>query len=277
MTLPVPNETSTCLVTGASSGIGVEIARELARRGHGLTLVARRESRLRELATELHGRHRVRVEVIAADLADEQARSRIAPTIAERGLTVAVLVNNAGFGTQGPVHRRDVGRADREIALVRTNVEAVVDLCTTFLPGMVERGHGAVLNVASTAAFQPLPGQAAYAASKAFVVSYTEALRGELAGTGVTATVLCPGPVETEFAAVSAGDTGGEHATSVLPKVMWVSAGDVARAAVDGLARGRAVVIPGTVNRLGALGARLAPHGLLVPLVARQHPALRDR
>jgi uncharacterized protein len=272
MTLPVPRESATCLVTGASSGIGAELARELARRGHGLTLVARREERLRELAAELSDRHPVRIEVLAADLTDGRARHALDATLADRGLTVDVVVNNAGFSTQGPVHRSD---ATREVALVRTNVEAVVDLCSSFVPGMVERGTGAVLNVASTAAFQPLPGQAAYSASKAFVLTYSQALRAELGGTGVTVTALCPGPVETEFAQVMTEGRGDYQAGDALPRFMWVPAPQVARAAIDGLARGRAVVIPGAVNRAGAIGAHLVPRSLLLPLLARQHPALR--
>ncbi|HEX8803779.1 MAG TPA: SDR family oxidoreductase, partial [Acidimicrobiales bacterium] len=197
MALPSPAADRTCLVTGASAGIGVEIARLLAQRGLGVTLVARRQERLRALADELTGAHGVRAEVVAADLADPGSRAAIAPTVAERGLTVDVLVNNAGVGTMGPVHRSS---APREVAAVRLDVEAVVDLCTTLVPGMVERRRGAVLNVASTAAFQPLPGQATYAAAKAFVLSFSEALATELAGTGVTVTALCPGPVDTDFA-----------------------------------------------------------------------------
>lgn len=272
MALPAPTDSTTCLVTGASSGIGAEIARDLARRGHGLALVARRAQRLDDLAAELSGRHGVRVEVVPADLTDGDARERLGPTLADRGLTVDVLVNNAGFSTQGPVHRSD---AAREVALVRTNIEAVVDLCSRLTPGMVERGRGAVLNVASTAAFQPLPGQAAYSASKAFVLTYTRALRAELAGTGVTATALCPGPVETEFSAVMNEGRGTYQAGDALPRIMWRPAPEVARAGVEGLDRGRAVVIPGVANRAGALGARHTPHTLLMPLLARRHPGLR--
>jgi len=141
-----------------------------------------------------------------------------------------------------------------------------------FVPGMVARHGGAVLNTASTAAFQPLPGQAGYGASKAFVLSYGRALRAELRGTGVTVTTLCPGPVETGFAE-AAGMTDAEAAES-LPRIMWVPASDVARAAVEGLAAGRGVVIPGTANRAAAGLAHLAPKALLLPLLAKRHPAL---
>jgi uncharacterized protein len=270
MTLPAPADDRTAVVTGASAGIGRELAARLAERGHGLTLVARREDRLRALAADLAAAHGVRTEVVPVDLTDEAARAHLVDEVAARGLEPAILVNNAGLSTVGPVHRSDPAR---ELTMIRTDVEAVAHLCSLVLPGMVERGAGAVLNVASTAAFQPMPGQAGYAASKAFVVSYSQALRGELRGTGVTVTVLCPGPVETEFAETAGFDP--DEAEAALPRFMWVSADDVAEAAVDGLHKGRAVVIPGAANRLGALGARLAPRSLLVPIIAHQHPGLR--
>ncbi len=269
MALPTPKDNTTAVITGASSGIGAEIARELTRRGHGVTLVARREDRLIALADELSGAHRVRAEVIAADLTDADSRAELPVQLQERGLTPDILVNNAGFTTMGPVHRAE--RA-AELALVRTNVEAVVDLCTLFVPGMVTRHRGAVLNTASTAAFQPLPGQAGYGASKAFVLSYGRALGAELRGKGVTVTTLCPGPVETGFAE-AAGMTDDE-AGEALPKIMWLPAADVARAAVDGLDAGRAVVIPGAANRAAASLAHLAPKSWILPLMVRRHPAL---
>jgi short-subunit dehydrogenase len=270
MALPTPRENTTAIVTGASSGIGKEMALELARRGHGLTLVARREDRLLALAAELSASYAVRAEVIAADLSDADSRGELPAQLASRGLTADILVNNAGFTTMGRVSKAD--RA-AELALVRTNVEAVVDLCDLFIPGMVTRHRGAVLNTASTAAFQPLPGQASYGASKAFVLSYGRALAAELRGSGVSVTTLCPGPVETGFAEV-AGMTD-EEAGESLPKVMWIPAGDVARAGIEGMAAGRAVVIPGAANRVGAGLAHLAPKSILVPLMAKRHPALK--
>src|SRR3984885_8545124 len=152
MTLPAPASDRTCLVTGASSGIGAEVARVLASRGYGVTLVARTESRLKSLADELVDRYSIRAEVVTADLTDEAERVKIVDAIQGRDLEVNVLVNNAGFSTTGPVHRAD---PQRELAMVGTDVEAVVHLCTLFLPGMVERRSGVVLNVASTIAFQP--------------------------------------------------------------------------------------------------------------------------
>jgi short-subunit dehydrogenase len=272
MSLPHPSDDATALVTGASSGIGADLARELARRGHGVTLVARREDRLKSLADDLRCAHRVRVEVLRADLSDPAARDGLAPAIDEHGLRVNILVNNAGFGTTGPVHSADRGR---EVSMIRTDVEAVADLCGLFLPGMVRNGRGAVLNVASTAAFQPLPGQAAYGACKAFVLAYSQAIRGELRGTGVTVTTLCPGPVKTEFAEV-AGFLG-EEMDEGLPEFMWVSSARVARIAIEGLDRGRLVVVPGIANRIAAYLGYLAPREVLLPIMSRRHPALRRK
>jgi short-subunit dehydrogenase len=269
MGLPAPAPDRTSLVTGASSGIGVEIARELARRRHGVVLVARREGPLTELAAELRSEHSVRAEVVALDLTDADARRKLPAALAEMGMVVDVLVNNAGFSTSGSVATAD---EERETAMARTNVEAVVSLTTLFVPGMVERRRGAVLNVASTAAFQPLPGQAGYSASKAFVLSYTEALRAEVSPAGVKVTALCPGPVETEFMQVAEIADVEAYA---LPKFMWLSAKAVAAAGVDGLEHGRAVVIPGIANMLSARAAYLTPRSLLLPLIASRSPILK--
>jgi short-subunit dehydrogenase len=266
MSLPSPGTDRCAVVTGASSGIGSELARERARRGHQVVLVARTESKLDELAAEIgKGAH-----VLATDLADHDARRRLVDRVGVLGLVPDLLVNNAGLSTLGPVHHSD---PEAELNVVEVDIAAVVDLCSRFLPGMVERGTGAVLNVASTAAFQPLPGQATYGAAKAFVLSYTQSLSGELAGTGVTVTALCPGPVETGFGEAAGFDAQESH--DALPSFMWLPASEVARAAVDGMDRGRTVVIPGVANRAGAAFARLAPKRLLVPLLARNHPGLR--
>ena len=272
MALPPPDPARTCLVTGASSGIGAEIARNLAARGHGVTLVARREDKLRALADELAEAHGIRAEVLAADLADDDARTALVDRVADLGLAVDVLVNNAGFTTMGPVHTGDPAG---ELLMIRTNVEAVAHLCSLFLPGMVERGRGAVLNVASVGAFQPLPGQAGYAASKAFVLSYSHGIRTELVGTGVTVTVLCPGPVRTGFA--EAAGFSDDDAVGALPEIMWEPVERVAAAGVDGMAGDKGVVIPGLANQVGATAGYLLPKRLLLPILARQHPALAKR
>jgi short-subunit dehydrogenase len=268
VTLPPPALARTSVVTGASSGIGEAIARNLANRGHGITLVARRADRLATLAAELE-RTGVRAEVLAIDLSDRAARAGLLERIEELELVPDILVNNAGFSTVGSVARSD---PDAETQMLEVDVVAVADLCSRFVPGMVERGVGAVLNVASTAAFQPLPGQAGYAAAKSFVVSYTRALAAELSGTGVTATVLCPGPVRTEFGA-TAGFTDEEE--SALPSFMWEDVESVAKTGVNALDRGHVVAIPGAANQAAAMLASITPKRVLVPLLARRHPGLR--
>jgi short-subunit dehydrogenase len=265
MALPAPATGSTCLVTGASSGIGVELARQLAAKGHGVTLVARREDKLIELAGQLEREHGVRAEVAACDLSDAAERDALVGTLAERGLRVEALLNNAGFGSAGPFQRLE---RDWELRMVRTNVEAVVDLCARYVPEMVERGRGAILNVASTAAFQPLPRQSTYSASKAFVLAFSEAIASDLKGTGVTVTALCPGPVRTEFTDAHEG-FGAADST---PDFVWMTAEDTARAAVKGMERGKRVVVPGVGNRLGAIAGQHAPRSLLLAAARRFYP-----
>jgi short-subunit dehydrogenase len=262
MALPAPAESSTALITGASAGIGAEIARELARRGHGVTLVARREQRLRELASELSATHGIRAEAIVADLGEATERDRLASRLGELGLMVEILVNNAGFGDTGDV---SATHRERIVSMVRLNCEALLDLQARFTPAMVKRGRGAVINVASTAAFQPIPGTATYAATKAFVLSLTEATHAELAGSGVTATALCPGPVRTEFVEV-AGVGGAEEN---LPGIFWTAVEDVARAAVDGADNSKRVVVPGLINRVGGLTGQHSPRMVALPFAKR--------
>ena len=248
---------------GASSGIGADVARQLAERGHGVTLVARREDRLTALAHEIESKLHVRTDVIACDLSDAAARERLVAEIGARGLDVSILVNNAGFGSAGPFQELDL---DNELRMVRTNVEAVVHLCGVFVPPMIERGEGAVMNVASTAAFQPLARQSTYSASKAFVLSFTEVLSSDLKGTGVTATALCPGPVKTEFTEQHAGFDVS------TPDFVWMSAEDCAKAAVRGLERGKRVVVPGVGNRIGTLAGQHAPRSVLLAATRRFYP-----
>lgn len=255
-------------MTGASSGIGVDLARELAARGHGVTLVARREDKLHELADELA--KIVRVEVIACDVADPDARARLLDEVTERGLTVDVLVNNAGIGTMAAIEKSPVSE---EIAQVRVNVEAVIDLTTRAVQQMVPRGRGAILNVGSTAGFHPFPGQSGYAATKAFVRVYTAGVRAELAGTGVTVATLNPGPVRTEFLQ-SAGMDEKMFAKSV-PKFMWMPSREVAKVGIDALEHDRGDVIAGLPSQLSARLFQFMPRRLLMPLLAKQHPALR--
>lgn len=262
MPLPPPAPDSTCLVTGASSGIGIEIARSLARRGHGVTLAARRRDRLERLARELHEEHGVRVEALECDVSSEDSRERMLAELSRLGLRVGVLVNNAGFGTGGLFQDLDYAQ---EVLMVRTNVEAVVALCSALVPPMVERRRGAILNTASTIGFQPLPTEATYSATKAFVLTFTEALHAELAPSEIPVTALCPGPVQTEF---MEGE-GIEEGAANLPKAMWVAPETVAELGVRGLERGRRVVVPGLVNRAGAWTGRHAHRGLLLRVARR--------
>jgi uncharacterized protein len=262
MGLPEPSVSSTSVVTGASSGIGAAIATELASRGHSLALVARREERLRTLATELTSTYGVAADVIAADLGDPAERERLADELRGKGRVVEVLVNNAGFG-----HQADFATSPRErmVEMVTLNVEAVVDLTSRFLTGMVDRGRGSVINIASTAAFQPMPGSAVYGASKSFVLSFSEAIRTELRGSGVTVTAVCPGPVKTEFTDV-AGIGGVEDRT---PDAVWMSADEIAKHAIDGAMNDRRVVVPGALNRAGALVGQHSPRAIALPLISR--------
>ncbi len=270
MTLPTPAADRTALVTGASSGIGAAIARDLVGRGHGVTLVARSADKLAALADELGGTG-VRVEALPCDLSDRLARTELLGRVEALGLTPDILVNNAGLSTVGPVAASD---PDAEANMIEVDVVAVADLCTRFLPGMVARGRGAVLNVASTAAFQPLPGQAGYAACKAFVLSYTRSLSGELRGSGVSVAALCPGPVDTGFGEAAGFDM--EDAEAALPKFMWEPVESVAKVGVDALDKGRVVAIPGVANQVAAGFAQLTPKRILVPILASRHPGLRD-
>jgi short-subunit dehydrogenase len=261
MALPEPSESSTALVTGASSGIGAAIAEELASRGQNLTLAARREELLSQLATELHDRHGVRAGVVACNLADASERDRLAAQVTELGLEVEVLVNNAGFGYAGDFIDAD---GARQVEMVKLNCEAIVDLTARYLPEMVRRGRGAILNVASTGGFQPMPKSATYGATKAFVLSHSEALHHELRGTGVSLTAVCPGPVRTEFVE-AAGIPGADNA----PGFVWMSASDVAKQAVDALAAGKRTVVPGMLNYAGMMFGRYTPRWALLPFASR--------
>ena len=265
MSLPPPDPKSTCLVTGASSGIGEEIARELARRGHGVTLAARREDRLTELSEEIEAEHGVRAETVALDVAEADARAALPAQLEERGLQVEVLVNNAGFGSGGAFTELDT---DEETSMVRTNFEALVGMTGVFLPPMVERGRGAVLNLASLISFQPVPFQATYGATKAAVLAFSEAIHGEVSGSGVTVTALCPGPVRTEFG--EAGGFGG--ADDKIPDRFWLQPDEVAANAVKGLENGDRVVVPGLRNQLLSLGGQHTPRWMLLPLLRRFYP-----
>jgi short-subunit dehydrogenase len=263
MTRPV------ALVTGASAGIGRELARRFARGGHDLVLSARRADELRALAGELTAQHGVAARAIPADLADPAAPQRLYDETASAGLTVDVLVNNAGFGVYGPFAQADPGRL---MAMLQVNVVALTHLTRLFVPGMVTRGRGRVLNVASTAAFLPGPLMAAYFASKAYVLSLSEALAHELRGTGVTVTCLCPGPTRTEFGTAAAMD-----GSKLFDGPNVAEAGPVAEAGYRATMRGKRVVVPGLLNRLSSFGTRFMPRSALMRIVRRMQERKVDR
>ena len=256
----------TALVTGASAGLGLELARLLAADRHDLVLVARRRDRLEQLAAELERVHAVRAHVLAEDLADPAAPARIVEELGRRGLEIEVLVNNAGFGANGPFAELD---AARQVGMVQVNVTALVELTRRLLPPMIARGAGRILNLGSTAGFQPGPFMAVYYASKAFVNSFSEALSFELRGTGVTVTVSCPGPTDTEFGAIAGNDK------SRLFAIGSMSAAEVARHAYAAMMRGRPLAVPGLLNKAGVQSVRLAPRSALRRIAAALNRAGR--
>lgn len=257
MALPQPDPNATVVVTGASSGIGAELARELARRGHGVTLVARRAEKLQELADELSSAHGIEAAVESADLQEREARDALAERLLER--EVVGLVNNAGYGDTGPFVEADL---DWLQGMVQLNCQALVHLTGRLVPQMVERGDGAVLNLASLAACQPIPNMATYAATKAFVLSFSEALHTELAHKGVSVTAVQPGPVKTEFWEL-AGDRGSNPGAAFLP------ADEVARQAIDGMETGRRTVVPSLKWKGAAMVGRYVPRTVQLPLMKR--------
>lgn len=245
----------TVLVTGASSGIGTELARCFARSGSDLILLARREAVLRRLADELEAAHGITAHVLPADLSEPRAPETIATDLAAREVTVDVLVNNAGFGARGAFATID---AARQVDMVQVNVTALMHLTRLLLPGMLERGRGGVLNVASTAAFQPGPYMSVYYASKAFVLSFSEALSEEVAETTVSVTCLAPGPTETSFF-----ERAEMEGTTLADSGAAMTAAAVAQVGHDGFRKGAPLVIPGAVNQLGAFLTRFIPRVLL--------------
>jgi len=250
----------TALITGASIGIGYELAKIFAADQYDLVLVARNDERLNAVKNELEARHGISAGVLVADLAEPTAPAAIYDRLRREGVQVDVLVNNAGFGQYGEFHRGDL---QRYLDMVQVNVTALVHLTGLFLPGMVARRKGRVLNVASTAGFQPGPLMAVYYATKAMVVSFSNAIHAELAGTGVTVTTLCPGPTRTEFHVRA--ETGRSR---LFRGPMMMKADAVARAGYNGMQRGKMVVIPGAVNNVLMFGAtRLLPRALVTKMV----------
>jgi short-subunit dehydrogenase len=249
------------LITGASGGIGLELAKEFAAAGHDVVLVARGKDRLVPLASELEAAHGVAAWVVAADLAEPTAPMAIYEQVQRLGITVDTLVNNAGFGTNGPFAETDL---DAELQMLQVNATALTHLTKLFLRDMLARRRGRIMNVASTAAFQPGPYMAVYYATKAYVLSFSEALAAELQGSGVTVSVLCPGPTSTGFQARARMDE------TRLMRIPWMmDAATVARLGYRGLMAGKTIVIPGIANRLLAFSVRLAPRAFVRQVTRR--------
>ena len=237
------------LITGASAGLGIEFARQLSAKGHRLILAARRKDRLDAIAAELGNARAVEI-----DLARPGATAALMRDLEKAGEQVDLLVNNAGFGLRGPFVELD---AARQREMIDLNCGALTELCRAVAPVMLKRRSGAILNVASTAAFQPGPWMAVYFATKAYVLSFTEALHEELKPHGVKVSALCPGPTRTEFGAVAGIQTLGQFDR------LSMEAGPVVSAGLEGLEKNRAVVIPGATNKVGALSTRFAPRSFV--------------
>jgi hypothetical protein len=252
------------LVTGASAGIGAALAEVFAEHGHDLMLVARRAPELKAVASAIEARGRARPHVLSIDLAQADAPARIEAELTERGLEPEYVVNNAGFGLLGAAASLD--RA-QQLSMIDLNARVLTDLSLRFVPGLA-RHRGGILNVASVASFMPGPGMAVYHATKAYVLSFSEALHRELKSQGIRVTVLCPGPVPTEFQA-RAGMPAG-----YFPDRLSRSAERVAREGYEGLMRGRRVVVPGTDNKVTTLLPRLLPRGMMLWIMRlRRHGA----
>jgi uncharacterized protein len=250
------------LITGASAGLGREFARLAARDGHDVILVARRRDRLQELAKELEAAHGITSTIMDADLADRETPRAIVERLQSAGLVVDFLINNAGFGSHGPFVDADFAR---QAEMVEVNIRALIELCHRVLPGMIARKSGRILNVASLAGFVPGPYMATYYASKAFVLSFSEALATELRGTGVTVTASCPGPTATEFGAVAKSDR------TALFRASSANAARVALHGYQAMLAGKTVAIPGLANRLVAQLVRVGPRAAIRSVIARMN------
>ncbi len=251
----------TALITGASSGIGLELASVAAHDRHDLVLVARNREKLESIGRGLAEEYGVRVSVIAKDLADPAGPAALSRELAERGIALDVLVNNAGVGVYGRFAQTSL---DKELEMIQINLVALTHLTKLFLTGMLERRRGRILNVASTAAFQPGPIMAVYYATKAYVLSFSEALANEVAGTGVTVTALCPGPTRTEFQS-----RAGFQPIPLLRSPLVTATSVVARAGWRGMKRGKRVVVPGLANRILVQAVRATPRRLGTAVVRK--------
>ena len=249
------------LITGASSGIGAAFARKLASQGHHLILIARRRQKLTSLADELHEQFGVNVEVLVADLADSMDVGKVEIRIGELA-PLDILVNNAGFGIPGKFAETHV---DRHLAMIHVHVLASVRFSQAALSGMLARGQGAVINVSSIGAFIPKPGDVTYCATKAYLITFSEALQAELRGTGVRIQALCPGFTRTEF--LDNPEYEKYQIKTRIPEVFWMSAEEVVEKSLDALGQGRVVCVPGVKNRLIVALARIGVTNLLLKVL----------
>ena len=255
-----------CLVTGATSGIGLVTAQALARQGATVVLVGRNPERSAAVVSRIQQETgNPQVSCLIADLSVQAQRTRLINALRDGERHVAAVCNNSGFSSYGKFQDLPL---DGELEQVRVNVLALLELTGAFVPAMLERRTGAILNVASIAGFQPVPNQATYGATKAFVVSLSEAVHTDLGGTGVSCTALCPGPVHTEFTEV-AGMTEVEDAA---PDFVWLEPAEVAKAGVDGMVRGKRMVFPSMTHQAFGVAGRVAPRSVLLPLYERFGP-----
>lgn len=267
MPLPLPTASNRAVVTGASSGIGMALATELARRGHSLIVVARRGEVLEELRVRLEAEFKVTVEVRSCDLADPATRQPLLDELAER--EISILCNNAGIATFGPIASLD---PQFEKHQVQVNAVACHDLILAVLPGMVSRRSGAILNVGSAAGNMPIPNNATYAASKAFLNTFSESLRGELRESGVNVTLLAPGPVRTEEIA----EEDKSFVDRIVPDRLWVDTEYTARVSLDALARNKMRVVPGPLSQAMSVAGNYTPRGIMAPIVGRFYAKLGE-
>ena len=254
----MPNKTA--LITGGSAGIGFELARQFAAHGHDLVLVARNTDQLEAAAGKIEGKYGVKVQTISMDLADADSPQQLFDRLSADGVEIHYLVNNAGFGLGGEFADTDI---ERELDMIQVNAASVVHLTKLFLPAMLKRREGRIMNVASTAAFQPGPLHSIYYATKAFVLSFSEAIHEELRKTGVTVTALCPGPTRTEFF-----ERAGTNKTRLFTQAAMATAEDVAHYGYAAMMRGKSVAIPGIGNKLMIQAERFTPR-VVVTRIAR--------
>ncbi len=266
MALPKVNQEFRVVITGASSGIGEELAKQFAQLGYSLVLVARRVDKLELLAQTLKKTYSVQVDLYPCDLANRDERSKFNDFLSS--IKVSILCNNAGFATFGEIHTLDMAREREE---VEVNAVAVHDLTLAVLPQMIERHAGAILIVGSTSGHQPTPANATYAATKAFANSFAESLHSELKGTGVSCTLLAPGPTRTGFTEVA----GISKIDGIGGQLIWVSAERVAKEAIDGLRCNRRIVIPGLIAQVQTFGGRYTPRIILLPILKQVFSRLK--